>query len=526
MKKIIIGFVLGSLIVVVTWLLMPVLSIHFIALPILSLLMGLAFVLLGVSTSEETKRASGIIRMGASLAIIAVIYIIVASIGSSAPFSWESKQAMLNIKEVKSFDESVPNVDMDNLIILDESDALKASEKLLTEKDPSMGSVFQIGEGTLSVVNAKPYWIFPLEYRGFMKWLSHQGEIPGYLKVSATNFNDSQFVDYIFKTSTSGYFGDNVHRRIYTQYKNYGLTDYSFEVDDAGKGWWVVTAYTHKDWISTIDVAGTIIVDPVTDDMRFYKVNEQPQWVDRVFPMDVFDEYLGWYGEYINGWWNPSDQGKLQDTEGKGYVFKNGNLYFYTGLTSVGRDAATTGFVIFNPRTGETEYNRISGSIEQKAMGLMEELVQNSGYTSNYPYLININGEATYFSTLKGNSGNIVGYAFASVKNYKAVAWGKTLREAQTNYSRALIREGGANTLTEQSNTMRELKGIVSRVGVLDEGFYILKLKGQAPLFVVNSEQFPTISLTQAGDTIAVSYLTTEETSKIDAMSFVNESIE
>ncbi|MGB3366541.1 MAG: hypothetical protein WBA54_03555 [Acidaminobacteraceae bacterium] len=46
-----------------------------------------------------------------------------------------------------------------------------------------------------------------------------------------------------------------------------------------------------------------------------------------------------------NSWWNPSDKGKLEDTNGKGYVFKDGKIYFYTGL--------------------------------------MEELVQNAGYKAN-----------------------------------------------------------------------------------------------------------------------------------------------
>ena len=156
----------------------------------------------------------------------------------------------------------------------------------------------------------------------------------------------------------------------------------------------------------------------------------------------------------------------------------------------------------------------------------MEELVQNAGYKAKYPYLINVNGEATYFSTLKGNSGNVVGYSFASVKNYKAVAWAKTLREAQTNYSRALIREGGTNALANQSNVMDKKSGIVSRVGVINEGYYILKIKGIDTLFVINSEQFPSISLTKEGDNVEVSFIQVDNTVKVDGLDFKNQSIE
>jgi hypothetical protein len=241
--------------------------------------------------------------------------------------------------------------------------------------------------------------------------------------------------------------------------------------------------------------------------------------------VDVFLSQIDWYGKYINGWWNPSDEGKLTDTEGMGYVFKEDTLYFYTGLTSVGKDSATTGFVIYNPKTGTAEYNRISGSIETKAIGLMEELVQNAGYTATFPYLININGEATYFSTLKGNSGNVVGYAFASVQNYKAVAWAKTLREAQTEYNRVLIREGGNNALTAQTSDLKRTEGLISRIGALTEGYFVIKILNVETLFVVNSEQFPMVSLSEVGDNVTISYLEDPKAEKIDAIEFINRSI-
>ena len=526
MKKIVPALISLIILLLATWIILPVISIEFLTLPILIAFVLIINIVFNIGATYKDDKLNSKIKVSIGLLLVLIIYIVGASFVSSSLFTWESKKNMIDMKEIEQFDESVPNVDMNNLVILDESDALKASEKLITEKDPTLGSIYQIGEGTLSVVGNKPYWIFPLEYRGLMKWLSNKGQIPGYLKVSATNFNDAEFVDYKFSASPSAYLGEDVKRIIYKKYKSFGLTDYSFEIDDEGKGWWVVTAYTNKTLVSTIDVIGTVIVDPITKEAKYYDVGKQPEWVDRIYSVSIFNSYIDWYGKYVNGWWNPSDVGKLTDTAGKGYVFKEGKIYFYTGLTSVGKDSATTGFVIYNPRTGKTEYNRISGSTEQKAIGLMEELVQNAGYKAKYPYLINVNGEATYFSTLKGNSGNVVGYSFASVKNYKAVAWAKTLREAQTNYSRALIREGGTNALANQSNVMDKKSGIVSRVGVINEGYYILKIKGIDTLFVINSEQFPSISLTKEGDNVEVSFIQVDNTVKVDGLDFKNQSIE
>lgn len=527
MKKIMaISFIMCLIILGVLWyIILPVISINFIHLSMIAMAITTALFVGSFAFIKEGEKFGKLQKSTLMLLSVTVIYFLVSLIGSASFIHWENKQTQLDLNEITEFDTSVPNVDMANLIILDENDARRTSEKLLTEKNPSLGSQFQIGRGTLSVVKDKPFWVFPLEHRGFFKWLRNSGEIPGYILVSATDFNTSKFVDYTYAISPTGFMSDDLKRSIYMKYPNVGQTDFSFEIDDDEKGYWVVTAYTHDNWLSTTKVIGTIIVDPVDKSMDFYEVGEQPDWVDRVFPVNVFLSQIDWYGKFINGWWNPSDEGKLTDTEGMGYVFKEGTLYFYTGLTSVGKDSATTGFVIYNPKTGTAEYNRISGSIETKAIGLMEELVQNAGYTATFPYLININGEATYFSTLKGNSGNVVGYAFASVQNYKAVAWAKTLREAQTEYNRVLIREGGNNALTAQTSDLTKMEGPISRIGALTDGYYVIKILGVETLYVINSEQFPIVSLSEVGDNVIISYLTDLGAEKIDAIEFVNNSI-
>lgn len=510
---------------------LPVLSIHFIHVPLILfvtavVILSVAFVPNATAKAGEKPKTS-LFQKGTIFVTSALtIFLIVGVVSMLSVFNWKTKQAELNLVETQAFDSSVPNVDMKNLIILDEENALRSSERLITETNPTIGSQFQIGEGTLTVIGEKPYWVFPLEYRGFFKWLSTQGEIPGFIKINATNATDAEFVNYTYNLSPTGLLGSDLRRAIYKKYPQYGITELSFEVDEKGEGRWVATAYSNKNWMATPYVVGSIVVNPATSDMQFYAVNEQPKWVNRVFGMSFFEKQLDWYGKYIEGWWNPSDKGKITDTEGMGYVFKDNELYFYTGLTSVGKDSATTGFVIYNPRNGEAKYHKVSGSIESRAMESMEELVQNAGYTASFPYLININGEATYFSTLKGNSGNIVGYAFASVENYKAVAQGSTLREAQTAYAKALVREGGSNALAEQSDAAEKASGSVSRVGALSQGYFVLKLTGDERLFIVSSEQYPLIALTKEGDMVNISYLTTTETLRIDALTFENKSIQ
>lgn len=521
-----IGSVLFAVLILLgCWLLLPVISFRFTHVYFIALAVGMLVAAIGfLDYSKPSFKKIG--KAGAVISLLAVVAILGSYVVSFSAFNWETKKNMLQVEE-SVFDKSVSNVDMSNLVILDETDAIKFSEKLITEKDPALGSIFNISEdyGTLSVVEGKPYWIFPLEHSGFFKWMGHK-TAPGYIQVNATD-GSSKFVEKPFEYAPSSYFGKDLKRYVYTKFPSIGLTDYSFEVDDKGNPKWVITAYTHKTGVTGTQVLGSVIVDASTGETLFHELGKQPLWVDRVYSLDIFEEQLEDWGKYANGWWNPSDTGKLKNTEGFGYVFNDGNIYFYTGVTSYGGDEATTGFMIFNPRNGQAKYNRISGSTENKSVGLMEELVQNAGYTAKYPYLLNINGEATFFSTLKGNSNNIVGYAFASVQNYRAVAWGQTLKEAQTNYARALIREGSStNAIGAQTDQTLTVKGEISRVGITSEGYYLVKILGREELFMVSSEQFPLVALSHEKDVITIQYLKTEEKKLIDAMGFTNTSIQ
>lgn len=524
MKRLIIGGIVAAIVTaVVAWVTLPVLNIHFTSGLMLLMLFAGMMVLIGYLVPSKKEKEQMHAKLGGVILIATAGVLLLGLLTSSAMFRSDIKRQMLSVEEVE-FDESVPNVDMNNLVIWDETDAIRFGEKLITEKDPSLGSMYEISKeyGTLSVVDGEPNWLFPLEHSGFFKYLKNK-TVPGYIKVNATT-GEAEFVDKTFKVCPSASFGDDLKRTVYSKYKTVGLTDFSFEEDDLGQPQWVITAYTHKTGFSTSEVLGVIVVNPVDGTSDFYEKGEEPQWVDRVSSVEIFEEHLDDWGRYAEGWWNPSDKGKLQNTNGIGYVFKDGNIYFYTGMTSYGGDEATTGFMIYNPRTCQASYHRISGSTEQKAMGLMEELVQNAGYTAKYPYLININGSPTYLSTLKGNSGNVVGYALASVDNYRAVAWGKTLREAQTEYNRILISEG-SNTLSNQYNTLDTLKGEISRVGLLRDGYYLIKCVGHDTLFVVSVDQYPEVVLTGEGDTVEIHYLSTDESVKIDAVEFKNLSI-
>ena len=113
------------------------------------------------------------------------------------------------------------------------------------------------------------------------------------------------------------------------------------------------------------------------------------------------------------------------------YVHENDDVYLYTGLTSVSKDASNVGFALINLRTKEGKYYHISGAEEYSAMSSAEGKVQNLKYKATFPILVNAGGEPTYFLSLKDSSNLVKMYAFVSVKNYQIVATGSSVSEAE-----------------------------------------------------------------------------------------------
>ena len=177
--------------------------------------------------------------------------------------------------------------------------------------------------------------------------------------------------------------------------------------------------------------------------------------------------------EYLNF----SDKDKLKSTEGMNLIFNKNECFYYTGITSVGNDEGLVGFTLTNTRTGKTKMYKTAGATESAAMKSAEGKVQQYGYTATFPYLINIQGEPTYFTTLKDSSGLVKQYAMVNVKNYNTVGVGDTLQGTLNKYLEGLT---NTNISLERANQDETIKGEIERIGVVvKEGtsIYDIKLK-------------------------------------------------
>ena len=123
---------------------------------------------------------------------------------------------------------------------------------------------------------------------------------------------------------------------------------------------------------------------------------------------------------------------------------KNGDIWIYTGVTSVNGDRSNIGFLLANERTGEAHYYSIAGADEKSAMAAAEGEVQEKGYQASFPSLINVEGHPTYIMVLKDASGLVKLYAAVNVEQYNIVTTASSQTECLNRYKQLLGIESGS----------------------------------------------------------------------------------
>ena len=540
MKK---GFGLGTgvLIIALGWFIyyfiMPVLNIKFLFNTIVVLLILILLItIIDMSFKKEKKvseKQNKYRKTSKTLVVILTIIIligVVVNLSSSKIFSSKKYRQLAGEVKTEEFKNNVKEVELDNIPIIDLEYALRIADKKIGEI-PSLGSKTDIGEMTIQLVGDKLYYVAPLEPSGLFAWFKNKGT-EGYIMVNAMALNDVELVTEInseplkLKYSQKAYFNDDIKRHAYKSIKNVGFTDFSFEIDDEGKPYWIITTYDKAIGIKGEKVVGILVVDAQTGEKTYFDdINKIPSWVDRVQPVDLMVQQVNWWGKYIHGFWNFSKTDKLGTTPGTGMIYVDDICYYYTGMTSVGVDSSSVGFMLINSRTGEKTFYKNSGATEEAGMSSAEGKVQNLNYIASFPSLININNEPTYFIPLKDNEGLIKQYAMVNVENYNIVGVGNNIEETYNNYNTAL-NNGKKNStdLDANGNTKKETL-TVDRIGnVISQNelvFYITTVEYPEKLIIVSQGLSKETPLTRATDKINISYFENENNS-INAITFDN----
>ena len=514
------------------YLFQPVLNFGYVGLPMMILMIfsGLTGIEYSLKSSKKIKKAS---KLFPALTAITIVFLIFIPLFTSAPV-FHAKQYRNLIGEVKlgkDFSKHVAPISTEEIRIVDESIANRLGDKVLGTK-PSLGSQTSLGTFNIQKVNGKLYWVAPLLHSGFFKWQKNKQGTPGYVMVSATNERDVRLVQEVngkpihIKYQKNAFFADYLPRYIYFNgFMSKAFTDFTFEIDDDGNPYWVVTKYKKRVGFGGNDASGVIVVNAATGKITEYSINDAPKWIDRIQPENFIVEQLNDWGEYVKGFWNFSNEDKLTTTRGIALVYGvNDRAYWYTGLTSVGSDEGTVGFVLVDTRTKETTWYKQVGATEQAARLSAEGKVQEKGYDATFPITYNINGIPTYVMSLKDNAGLVKMIAMVSVEDYTIVGVGNNIKETLRAYKNALHSKGNA-VAPNRFSTSYTVKSMVTRLSKdirNGNSFYYIMLKDYGnKIFVGSSLISNEITVTQVGDSVQITY-DEDENEIVDISQFDN----
>lgn len=321
-------------------------------------------------------------------------------------------------------------------------------------------------------LNGVPRKVAVLKYASFFKWLKNRSNgVPGYVEVDPVNADaDYKTVAKGLRYVPSGYFNDNLMRHVQFQYPTKIIDGYYFEVDDEGNPYFVCPCVSARVGLfDGMDVVGAILCDPVTGKSQYYKVDEIPSWIDRVYDGELCARKYDWKGLYSKGYLNSiiSQTGCTKTTDDYGYVALDDDVWIYTGVTSLNSDQSNVGFVMINQRTSEARYYKVSGAEEYSAMKSAEGTVQEKNYEASFPCLINVDGQPTYIMVLKDSGGLVKMYAMVNVEQYNIVATGTSQADVFAKYRKQIKKDGKGTDHAEQADktmtiTLADIQYIVS----------------------------------------------------------------
>ena len=537
MKKIVSIIVLTAITLLLFYINLPVINYGFTGFVFIIVLVLIIAIVLstGITVSQQTNQLK-LARMPSkflyiSVAILLVYCIVIPFITSMKMLRTDSYQKLIGeVKNGQKITNHIAPISIDKIRVVDEELAYLLGEKILGSQ-PALGSQVELGQFCIQKVNDELYWVAPLLHSGFLKWFNNKEGTAGYVMVSATNERDVKLVqkvgkkDIKIKYQPNSYFGSEIHRHVYFNGNaTVGLTDFSFEIDDAGNPFWVITTFDKKIGFAGKEATGIILVDAQSGAMSEYNIAKTPLWVDRIQPLNFIEDQLNDWGEYVHGYWNFSNADKLQITEGLTLVYgKDNKSYWYTGLTSVGKDESAVGFVLVDTRTKESTFYKQSGATEFAAQSSAQGKVQEKGYRASLPIPYNINNIPAYVMTLKDDGGLVKMYAMVDISDYTIVGVGNTMRETLTSFKN--VYNMADNKINPNAVSDKKIvKSVITRIqNDVKNGnsFYYFKVKDYPNIFVGSSQISNQLPVTIVGDSISVSFDQDLE-EIIDISSFLN----
>lgn len=383
-------------------------------------------------------------------------------------------------------------------------------------------------ESTQINYNGTPVKVAPLQYASIIKWLYNtKNGLPGYVIIDMAD-EKTEFKEATVKYSTAEYFNEKLSRHLRFNYPTYMFGDANFEINDEGKPYWLCPVLDKTIGLfGGTDVIGAVMVDAATGecvyhDIETYRTDKSLEWIDRVYDSDLIVEQYNYYGKYVDGFWNSilNQEGVVTTTQGYNYIAKDNDVWMYTGVTSVTSDNSITGFVLVNQRTKEAQYYPVTGGTEAAAQGAAQGRVEDLGYTATFPLIVNIDGNPTYFMSLKDKNKIVQQYALINVNQFNKIgATSSDLSACLENYRKSL-KSNGVEGVVEEKPPVADTPdvpaveaklatGTISEIRTAVKGgdsYYYIKLDSNAAYFSIAASKDETVVILNKGDNVTVTY--------------------
>ncbi len=456
---------------------------------------------------KKPKTLSG--KVIIAVVVVVVVCIAAAYISSSPIFRAKAYSKMLDVEQ-RNFTSDIAELPLSSIPVVDRDTATRLGSRAIGQV-VELVSQFNVSDYYTQInYKGSPTRVSPLEYADALKWFMNREEgIPYYVKIDMAS-QDTELVklDEGIKYSPSELFGRDLMRHLRFKYPTKMFTDISFEINDDGEPYWVVSYYNYTiGLLGGKDIVGVVLVDAVSGETTDYKISEVPQWMDCVYDADIILNQADYWGAYQNGYLNSvfGQKNVVMTTDGYNYIAIDDDVWVYTGITSVVADESNVGFILVNMRTKEARTYEINGAEEYSAMGSAEGQVQEKGYNATFPILVNIQDTPSYFISLKDAAGLVKAYSFVSVADYQIVGVSDTISGAEEEYRRLLINSGKVtedNELPEAAAFEGTVSAVSQAVVNGNTVYYIMLAEGEE-VYTADITLNSKLAFLKAGDTIS-----------------------
>ncbi len=465
--------------------------------------------------SGDGKRKSLGFKIFLAIIITLAAVVILGSIISSQVFNARKYASIITVNEAVFADDMQESEHITNIALMDSASAQIIGNRAL-DKLADVVSQFVAGENYTQInFEGLPKKVTSLEYADFFKWINNKDSgIPGYIMVDPVKNNaEYKALEKPIKYVESGYFGDDLYRKLRFEYPTKIFDFISYEIDEQGNPYYIVSCVKPQIFpFGAADVEEVIIFDPCTGESEIRPIEDAPSWIDTAYSGDLAMQKYNWHGTLSGGFINSiiGNKGCKMTTDDYGYITIGDDVWYFTGVTSVTADSSNIGFILTNARTGEYKYYAIGGAEEHSAMNAAEGEVQEKGYEASFPSLVNIAGEATYIMVLKDASGIVKLYSLVNVENYNLVVTGETQDEVMKKYKELLVSKGEVDNIP----TPDALKATVKIENIRDaviSGNSVVYLYGtDGCVYKGQVATLEKLMLLSVGDTVNVEYSETD----------------